>query len=369
MMPAHPAARLVVPQTRIALARLELLLDPGPRAMDPHQLTQRDVGGSVAQRVARPGLGLDRAHHQQPLLRADSSLLLGADAPRHRLDHERSLLPVADGQPGPARGRLPRRPDVDAAEGDLPLAAHTGATPRGAALLQVADRRVAGYVQHVALALLPQPLPELRRAAELIIADHPDVGQGGVAPEQVGGDPPRLLGRDLLRDMGRLAAFGVGRPVLGQVQPPIDQGTAAGGGIGQEDSDLAVLDLAQPAAPLAGHATGGGPLLDEAAAVQDRDRLGVGQLVADVRAQLVDDAGVVPGAGADTGLDGLAVQSGLGSDRLAGLALQSAEEAVNDRTGMGLLFGAVEAREVASEEVGQAALAAFDGLGGHGGVG
>jgi hypothetical protein len=84
--------------------------------------------------------------------------------------------------------------------------------------------------------------------------------------------------------MGRRAVPGVGRPVLGQVQPPIDQGTAAGGGRGEEEADLAVLDLTQPAAPRAGHATGGDPLLDEAAAVQDHDRLGVGQLVADMMA-------------------------------------------------------------------------------------
>ena len=158
-------------------------------------------------------------------------------------------------------------------------------------------------------------------------------------------------------------------PVLGQVQPPIHQGTAAGGGIGQEDAELAVVDLAQSAAPLARHTTGGGPLLDEATAIQDHDRLGVGQFVTDVSAQLVDDRVVLPGAGADEGLDGLAVQTGLGGDRLAGLAFQTAEEPVDDRAGMSPMFDAVEAREVAVKEGGQAVLAAFDGLGGEGGVG
>ena len=63
------------------------------------------------------------------------------------------------------------------------------------------------------------------------------------------------------------------------------------------------------------------------------------------------------------------MQAGLGGDRLAGLALQAAEEPGNDGAGMGLLFDAVEAREVALKEGGQAVLAAFDGLGSEGGVG
>src|SRR5512133_1224823 len=160
MMPTHPTPDLIVRQAGIPLARLEQLLDPRSRTMDPHQLTQRDVGGGIAQRVARPGLGLDRAHHQQPFLRADPPLLLGANTHRHRLDHKRSLPPGTAGEPGPACGRLPRRPGVDTAERDRALATHTGPTPWGAALLQIADRRVAGHVQHVTLTLLAQPLAE-----------------------------------------------------------------------------------------------------------------------------------------------------------------------------------------------------------------
>jgi hypothetical protein len=86
-------------------------------------------------------------------------------------------------------------------------------------------------------------------------------------------------------------------------------------------------------------------------------------------AQFVDDRVVVPGAGADEGLDRLAVQTGLGGDRLTGLAFQAAEEPADDRAGMGLVFDAVEPREVALQEGGQAVLTACDGLGGEGGVG
>jgi hypothetical protein len=63
------------------------------------------------------------------------------------------------------------------------------------------------------------------------------------------------------------------------------------------------------------------------------------------------------------------VQAGLGGDGLAGLAFQAAEEAADDRRGMGVVFDAVEPWEIALEEGGQAVLAAGDGLGGEGGVG
>ncbi len=86
-------------------------------------------------------------------------------------------------------------------------------------------------------------------------------------------------------------------------------------------------------------------------------------------AQFVDDRIIVPSAGADEGLDRLAVQPGLRGDRLAGLAFQAAEEPAEDRAGMGPVFDAVEPREVALQEGGQAVLTTRDGLGGEGGIG
>src|SRR5947209_15304315 len=89
----------------------------------------------------------------------------------------------------------------------------------------------------------------------------------------------------------------------------------------------------------------------------------------DVLWHYVDDFDVHTDTGSAEGLDGLAVQAGLGGDRLASLAFQAAEEAVDDRAGMGVMFDAVEVREVALEEGGQAAPTAVDGLGAEGGVG
>ena len=95
----------------------------------------------------------------------------------------------------------------------------------------------------------------------------------------------------------------------------------------------------------------------------------VAQLLADVAAEFGHDGLVVPPAGADEVLDRLAVDAGLDGDRLAGLALQAAEQAADDEGGVGPLLGAVEAGQVALQEGGEPVLAAADLLGGQDGVG
>src|SRR4051794_7771796 len=114
---------------------------------------------SNPQRVMDLRLRPDRAGHHQALLRADPPTLLGPYPDGHRVDPQRPPLAVADLQPGPPRVRLPRRPGVGAAERHLRLAAPAG-TPRGTPALQVADVGVAGHVEHVPLAVPPQPAAE-----------------------------------------------------------------------------------------------------------------------------------------------------------------------------------------------------------------
>src|SRR3954447_16231697 len=111
-------------------------------------------------------------------------------------------------------------------------------------------------------------------------------------------------------------------PPLGQIEPAVQRRVPAGGGIDEEDAEWAVVLLAEPATPLPGHAARLGPRLGEAAGVQDQDGLLIAQRLADLAAQLGHDSLVVPLAGADEELDGLAVDAGLDGDRLAGLALQ-----------------------------------------------
>src|SRR5262249_19837706 len=217
--------------------------------------------------------------------------------------------------------RLPRRPGVDPAERHLPPAAAAGAAARPAAL-QVADDRVAGHVEHVPLVLPAEPGAEVGRAAELVVAGDPGVGQAlAAALQQVGGDPPPLLELHPVGDVAPGPARPVGGPSLGQVEPPVQGGVAAGGGIDQEDAALAVLLLPEPAAPLPGDAAGVGPGLRKGAGVDHQHRPVVAQFLADVAPQLGHDRLVVPLAGAGEELDGLAVHAGLHRDRLAGLAL------------------------------------------------
>src|SRR5207253_1085205 len=82
--------------------------------------------------------------------------------------------------------------------------------------------------------------------------------------------PPRLGGH-VRRHIRRAAPDGVGSPVVSQVQAPLHQGTAARGGVGQEDAHLAVVHFAEAAAPLAGHTTGSRAFLGEATGVEDED--------------------------------------------------------------------------------------------------
>ena len=81
-----------------------------------------------------------------------------------------------------------------------------------------------------------------------------------------------------------------------------------------------------------------------------RTASGSAEHLADVAAEFGHDGLVVPPAGADEVLDRLAVDAGLDGDRLAGLALQAAEQAADDEGGVGPLLGAVEAGQVALQE-------------------
>ena len=144
--------------------------------------------------------------------------------------------------------------------------------------------------------------------------------------------------------MALLAPLGVAHPVLGQVEPAVQRRVSLGGGIGQEDADLAVLLFAQPAAPLAGDPAAVGALLGEAAGVDHDPAAVLGQLLADVPPQFGHDLLVVPDAAADEELEVLAGDAGLGGDRLDGLPLQPAEQPPDEGGGVPALLLAVENR-------------------------
>ena len=90
-----------------------------------------------------------------------------------------------------------------------------------------------------------------------------------------------------------------------QVQLVIQQGDARGGDADQEDADLAVVLLAQPAVVLPGHAGALGPLLGEGRLVDHADdadrraRRRGGQLVGEGGLDLGLDVVVLPGGDGD----------------------------------------------------------------------
>ena len=352
VVPAHPAPHLVLPQPDFPLRRAEHLLDPVPREPDPDQLGQRHLRAGVAQRVI--GLAASPRPSASP-----------PAAPPAR--------PAAPPWSAPARPW--RRPAAAPARRRGPSA---GSTATSGCRAAQASARQNGTSRL-------RPRPARRRGGRRRSRSRTFVLQGTSStyrspcrrsqPRNCAGRPisssplTQAWGRSLRHRSSRstairhdswkvtasgtwhfCAAAGVGRPVLGQVQPAVQRRVAAGGGVGEEDAELAVVLLAQPAAPLPGHPARLAPRLGEAAGVEDQDRLRVGQHLADVAAEFGHDGLVVPPAGADEVLDRLAVDAGLDGDRLAGLALQPAEQAADDERGVGPLLGAVEAGQVALQE-------------------
>lgn len=84
-----------------------------------------------------------------------------------------------------------------------------------------------------------------------------------------------------------MAAFPVACPGLGQVELAVDQGVAAGGGVGGEDTDLAMLCPPDRAGVLALHPGGGGAFLHEAGVVENQHAIGLGELFGHVGLQIV----------------------------------------------------------------------------------
>jgi len=76
-------------------------------------------------------------------------------------------------------------------------------------------------------------------------------------------------------DLGQ--AIRVARPVLGQVEPAVDEGVTLGGGVGGEDADLAVGDLARRAGVLEPNAARRLALLEKAGLVDDQRGVGLAQ--------------------------------------------------------------------------------------------
>src|SRR4051812_10767466 len=101
----------------------------------------------------------------------------------------------------------------------------------------------------------------MRRTPHLVITGDPTVRQVVAALIQhLQRQLMAGLESDLLRDARLLAPGTVLRPLLGEIKPKVDQSMFYRRDISHINTDLAVLDFAEPTAPLSGHADGLGPL-------------------------------------------------------------------------------------------------------------
>jgi hypothetical protein len=120
-----------------------------------------------------------------------------------------------------------------------------------------------------------------------LIGQHP--GARSAAIQRPLQQQPADLGlgqkRHLLGDPSLPPALRILRPGLGQVQRPVDEGTALGSGVGQQHPHLAVLSLAQAAAVLPTHPRRLGALLRDTGLIENQHPRGIAQMGHDVPPQ------------------------------------------------------------------------------------
>src|SRR5262245_45712067 len=96
-------------------------------------------------------------------------------------------------------------------------------------------------------------------------------------------------------------------PVLGQGQAEVEQGMIMARDVPHEDADLAVVDLAPVATPLALHTDRMRTALGEAARIKGDDPIGFPQPLGHLSHQYRDQRAMIPGRCADEVLDDLSL--------------------------------------------------------------
>ena len=123
--------------------------------------------------------------------------------------------------------------------------------------------------------------PKYGRTAHLVVAGDPPVRQLlAVLAEHL----QRLLVTGLethaLGHARRLLATAIAGPLLGQVEPRVDQNVLVPSNVGHVNRHLAIVDLAVASAPLPGHAHRLPPLLAKRRRIEHDDRVRLAQFVA-----------------------------------------------------------------------------------------
>ncbi len=211
----------------------------------------------------------------------------------------------------------------------------------GHRFLPVAEGGVRRHRQEVPLSVPGPSLAKPGGPAHLVIASDPAVGQdramtvehlqGPLGPPPV----PHVLG-----DPGLRAAFLVVGPFPRQGEPEVHQGVFGVGDLTEEDAHLTVLDLAEPAAPLALHAHRGGALLGEGRGVEDEHGVGLPDRDDNLAGPFADERFVVLIDLTEEPLDDLAVAVVTVGEGLGVLALDVGEQSGEIGVGMGATLDA-----------------------------
>lgn len=257
--PAAEGAVLVVAHAEMGLALLEGALDGPAEGGGETELLERGVFGSVGEGEAQ--FPIRRFEHDQPF---------GTDVVLGRVGHAPDLARVKESSDGPLGSLLEdhRREgkglrqvgDGDGSLGqaqpgrDLPPGARAfGNLPFGSGGQHMQVGADGGEVE----AALGKALEELPVHAEGGVAADPfgrkEAGAVEV-PDHQACDLGLALEGQILGNAGFLAPLGrvVLEPFLGKIEPGVEEPVALVADIAHEDAGLAVLDLAEPAAILAG---------------------------------------------------------------------------------------------------------------------
>src|SRR5437773_178324 len=251
MMPRYPVSHLIVPQTGFSFGSLEAFFDAMSRLGHPSEFLQRDVSGCIRQIVIKlvSLICLTFPSHKQYLL-GPCATRFGPtlDPTLHRFDHQRPFLSVPHIDLGPSVFGKHRAPVIHSQERRLGISTSPRVLRRWH--FDVTDQRVRWNRKQISFALSTQIQAKTGGTPHLIVARDPGVRQYATALRQ---HLRRQLMASLKFDRLGYTSFRATRPVLRpifrKIKTYIDQRLFNSRHVTHVDPYLAVLDLAQSAAP------------------------------------------------------------------------------------------------------------------------
>ncbi len=347
MMPSFPRADLVVGQARLALGSFQAFFD----AMLGFEHAGEFFQGCCQGREGQQVIVLPRAillpfpkYHQE--LQHIRWFAFGARLDRlaDRLHHHRPFLTVAYLDSLPRILRHAGAPTVHAHEWNFSPAA----VPRIRRLRlgQIAHQRVGWYGQQIVFVARSQFLAKTRGTSQFVVARDPRMRQSRTAFIQHFQHQFVPRAKAYFRWHPGLGAAALPlRPFLRQVQPKINQRVIATGHIAQVDSDLTVINLAKPTAPLPLHADRLGSLFGKGRRIEDQHAVIFTQFSSHLVCQLGQHRTMIPFRLADELLQCLSLTVMKIRDRFNVLAIQVGQQTRNILPGIELLFAHTQCSE------------------------